>query len=104
VIAAVVVLSSGGGSDTDSGPPTEAEVVQALELSPDPSGTGWITLDGACSVLSIQIGSAPGTQTVSSGTVAKNETGTVRAVVVESFSQGQAACVDRISGELRANF
>ena len=102
-IAAVVVLSGGGGG-TNDGTPTQAEVVQALDLSPDPSGTGWITLDGACSVISISVGKAAESQPLNSATVATNETGTVRAVVLESFSQGQAACVDRISAALRENF
>jgi hypothetical protein len=105
-VAAVVVAlaSGGGGGDTATGLPTEAEVVEALELSPNPSGTGWITLDGECAVLSIRIGTTPTTQPVSPETIAMNETGNVRAVVVNAFSQSQAACVDRISAELRDHF
>src|SRR5262245_8024599 len=108
LIAAVVVVvalaSGGGGGGNQTGPPTQAEVVDALGLSPDPSGTGWITLDGSCSVLSIQIGTPPPTQTVDPATVATNGDGTVRAVVQNAFSQSQTACGDRISAELRDHF
>lgn len=103
-IALVAALSGGGGAKTVSGPPTEAEVVEALGLSPNPSGQGWITLDGACAVLSIQTGRPPTGQTVDPKIEASNEDGTVRAIVEESFSQNQAACVDRISSGLRDNF
>lgn len=99
----VVLLTSGGGSQTETGPPTEAEVVDALDLSPNPSGQGWITLDGDCAVLSIQIGKPPG-QPVDPAVEASNEDATVRATVEESFSQSQVACVDRISAGLREHF
>src|SRR5690242_16447278 len=41
----VTNLTAGGGSGGGGGPPSEEDVVNALGLSPDPSGTGWITLD-----------------------------------------------------------
>ena len=104
VVLVVVLTSGGGGGGTTTGPPTEAEVVSGLGLSPDPSGTGWITLDGSCAVLSIQIGPPPTNQTVNPATVAANEDGTVRAVVENAFSQSQTACVDRISAGLRDHF
>jgi hypothetical protein len=105
VIALIVVLSSGGGGGgTPSGPPSQDEVVQALGLSPDPNGNGWITLDGSCTVLSIQTGVPPPTTSANPATTATNEARTVRAVVQNAFSQSQAACVDRISAELRDHF
>jgi hypothetical protein len=103
IAVVVVIAATGGGGESPSGSPTEAEVVEALELSPNPDGTGWITLDGACAVLSIQIGAPPPAPTANP-TIATNESGTVRAVVLESFSQNQAACVNRISAGLREHF
>ena len=107
-ILVVTSLTSGGGGGGGSGPPNEEDVVNALGLSPDPSGTGWITLDGACAVLSIQVGSRPQATTTTAATTgggeASNADGSVRAVVQNAFSQSQAACVDRISAALRAHF
>jgi hypothetical protein len=108
LIAAIVVMiilaGRGGGGETETGPPTEAEVVEALELSPDPSGVGWITLDGECVVVAIQIDNAPATQTARPPSEAMNEDGTVRAIVLEGFSFSQTECVDRVSDALRENF
>ena len=106
VVLIVVLVTQGGGGGGGNGLPSEAEVVDGLDLSPDPSGTGWITLDGACAVLSISIGPTPqpAPQTTSSTGEATNEDGTVRAVVQNAFSQSQAACVDRINAALRDHF
>jgi hypothetical protein len=108
-ILVVTNLTAGGGGGGGSGPPTQEDVVNALGLSPDPSGTGWITLDGACAVLSIQVGARPHattttTATTGTGGEASNADGTVRATVQNAFSQSQTACVDRISAALRAHF
>lgn len=112
VIAATILLitalTGGGGGGHRTGLPTQEEVVNALGLSPDPSGVGWITLDGACAVLSIQIGSqaaAPTTTTTATPAgEASNTGGTVRALVQNAFSQSQTACVDRVSAALNAHF
>ena len=104
----IVVLGSGGGSGkTTSGPPTAEEVAGTLGLSPDPGGTGWITLDGACNVLSIDIvsGTKAATGTVNSALEATNESSTIRAVVLQyDDSVSQVGCVDRISTGLRDHY
>ena len=113
IVVAVSVLG-GGGTDKIKDP-TQEDVVNALNLSPDPNGAGWITLDGACGVLTIDVGARPlatasqGATTVTTPTgapsvIATNETGTVRAVVVTAFSNDEAACVQRVESELRAHF
>jgi hypothetical protein len=104
IVVIIVLAGRGGGGETETGPPTEAEVVEALELSPDPSGVGWITLDGECVVVAIQIGNPPTTQTARPPSEAMNEEGTVRAIVLEGFSFSQTECVDRVSDALRENF
>jgi hypothetical protein len=108
IVVGVVLAGSGDGGGGQSGLPTEEDVVNALDLSPDPSGTGWITLDGSCAILSIEIGkpaqSAAQTQPANTGIEASNEDGTVRAVVQNAFSQSQTACVDRINAALRDHF
>jgi hypothetical protein len=102
--AAIALIAGGGGGENVSGPPTEAEVVNALDLSPNPDGTGWITLDGACDVSSILLGASRTPPTVDPTMVATNEAGTVRAIVEASFSLSQEACVNRIRAELRDDF
>ena len=104
IVVGVVLAGSGDGGGGQSGLPTEEDVVNGLDLSPNPSGTGWITLDGSCAVLSIQIGVPPASQPVNPATEAANEDGTVRAVVQNAFSQSQTACVGRISAGLRDHF
>jgi len=106
IAVTVVLANQGGGGGSQKGLPTEGDVVNALDLSPDPSGNGWITLDGACAVLSIEIGKAaqspqPGVNPASEAT---NPDGTVRAVVQNAFSQNQAACVARVRSGLRNHF
>src|SRR5690349_20583026 len=104
-------LTGGGSGGGGGGLPSQEDVVNALGLSPNPSGTGWITLDGACAVLSIQVGARPKTTATTSATTttatgageAGNADGTVRAAVQNAFSQNQTACVDRISAELKAH-
>jgi len=108
IVLLAALISGGGGDGGDvKGPASDQEVVDALGLSPNPDGAGWITLDGACAVPSIQIGqsagAAPPTTAAGMG-VATNEAGTVRAVVQNAFSQDLAGCIDRISAELRAHF
>src|SRR5262249_61658260 len=77
-ILLITALTGGGGGGHRTGPPTQEEVVNALGLSPDPNGTGWITLDGACAVLSIQVGSQPApTTTATPAGEATNPAGTV---------------------------
>jgi hypothetical protein len=104
----IVILGSGGGSgETASGPPTATEVADMLGLSPDPSGTGWITVDGACNVLSIDIvsGNKTGTEAVNSTLEATNESTTIRAAVLQyDDSVSQAACVNRISTGLHDHY
>lgn len=103
-VVVVTLASPGGGGGSKSGTFTEADVVEALGLSPDPSGTGWITLDGSCTVLSIQIGMPTAIPTVDPAIEATNGDGTVRAVVLNAFSESQTACIDRISAALRDHF
>ena len=108
IVVGVVLAGGGDGGGGQSGLPTEEDVVNALDLSPDPSGTGWITLDGSCAILSIEIGkpaqSAAQTQPATTAIEASNEDGTVRAMVQNAFSQSQTACVDRINAALRDHF
>jgi hypothetical protein len=107
-ILLIVVLGSGGGSGkTASGPPTATEVADTLGLSPDPGGTGWITVDGSCNVLSIDIVSRTqsGKGTVNSAFEATNASSTIRAVVLQyDDSVSQASCVDRISTGLHDHY
>ena len=104
----IVVLGSGGGSGkTASGPPTATEVADTIGLSPDPAGTGWITVDGACNVLSIDVGSGTkaNTATANSAFEATNQSSTIRAVVLQyDDSVSQASCVDRIRTALDAHY
>jgi hypothetical protein len=105
IIAIVLVVGGGGGGDSKG--PTEAEVVDGLDLVPGPSGEGWVTSDGACAVTSIKFGTS-----LQSGSIAgdilfevTNEDRTVGAVVSRAdFSISEAECVDRIGGALQAQF
>ena len=107
-ILLIVVLGSGGGSgETASGPPTATEVADTLGLSPDPGGTGWITVDGSCNVLSIDVvsGTQAGKGAVNSAFEATNGSSTIRAVVLQyDDSVSQASCVDRISTGLHDHY
>jgi hypothetical protein len=110
VVAALVIVfaSAGGGDDGQSndGPPTEADVVSALELVPEPSGAGWITPDGACWIISIQFGADVHSGEIGKGLVgATNEAATVGAAVSQNdFSISEEECVARIGTALRAKF
>ena len=101
-----IVLGGGGGGSSGSSDPSEADVVNALELVP--SGPGWVTSDGACAVGSIEVGSdvQPGTGGgLDILAEATNEDETVRAVVSQSDgSISLADCVDRVTTGLRTHF
>jgi hypothetical protein len=105
VIIAIVLVA--GGDDDGSAGPSEAEVVNSLDLVPGPSGEGWVTSDGACAVTSIEFGT-----NLQSGSIAgdilfevTNEDRTVGAVVSQAdFSITEAECVDRIGAALQAQF
>jgi hypothetical protein len=108
-LIAVALTTAGGDGDSESpsGPPREADVVNALELVPDPSGTGWTTLDGACWVVSIQIGDDVRAGRIAGGQLfeATNDELTVGAAVTQGdFSVSQAECVARIGSALRTQF
>src|SRR5215211_2220355 len=105
-LIAIALATTGGGGDSESpsGPPTEADVVNALELVPDPSGTGWTTPDGACWVVSIRFGDdvRPGRIAGSELIEATNDELTVGAAVAQGdFSVSETACVERIGAALR---
>ena len=111
VIAVVVfVLATGGGGEegnsSETGPPNEADVVAALELTPDPQGAGWITPDGACWIVSIQFGTDVHPGEIAKGVVeVTNENATVGAAVSQNdFSVSEQECAARIGGALKANF
>jgi hypothetical protein len=103
VVVLVVGSSGGGGGSSGSGSsaPTEADVVNALNLVPDVNSGGWITVDGACAVVAIQFGKDVQHRVFE----ATNENGTVGALVLQNnFSTSQADCVNRIATELKAHF
>jgi hypothetical protein len=112
VAIVVIALASGGGGNDEQdagadGPPTDADVVSALELVPDPGGAGWITTDGACWVVSIQFGADvhPGAIAGKSLVEATNEDATVGAAVSQNdFSVSEDECVARIGAALKTNF
>jgi hypothetical protein len=111
IAVAVIALGSGGGGGDDggagtTGPPTQADVVNALELVPDPSGAGWITPDGACWIVSIQFGTDVRPGEIGKGLVeATNENATVGAAVSQNdFTVSEQQCVARIGTGLKANF
>jgi hypothetical protein len=113
VAIAVLVIAFASGVDGDDGqdagadgPPTEADVVNALELVPDPSGAGWITPDGACWIVSIQFGANVQPGEIGKGLVeATNEDATVGAAVSQNdFSVSTQECVARIGAGLREKY
>jgi hypothetical protein len=112
IAVAILALTSGGGGGGDgqgsdsTGPPTQADVVGALELVPDPGGAGWITTDGACWVVSIQFGADVHPGEIGKGLVeATNGDATVGAAVSQNdFSVSEAECVARVGAALKAHF
>jgi hypothetical protein len=111
VAVLLLVLTSGGGDDGPesgtNGSLTEGDVVSALELAPDPSGTGWITPDGACWVVSIQFGNRLHAGQIAGSELAQttNEARTVGAAVSQGdLTVSQAECVARIGAALKAEF
>lgn len=111
VAVAVIALGGGGGGGDDgsagtTGPPTQADVVNALELVRDPSGAGWITPDGACWIVSIQFGADVQPGEIGKGLVeATNEDATVGAAVSPNdFTVSEQQCATRIGTGLKANF
>ena len=92
---------------TESALPSEADVVSALDLLPNPSGSGWITSDGACAVISIDRHelAQPASQGEALAIEASNEDGTVVALVIPtSFSISQEGCVAQVDAALKAAF
>jgi hypothetical protein len=113
VIAVVVtVLATSGGGDaedtTTGGPPTQADVINALQLVPNLNGTGWITPDSACWVVSMQFGTdvpKPGPISGKGRGEATNENRTVGTAVSQNdVSVSENECVTRIGNALRAKF
>jgi hypothetical protein len=106
VIAAVVALTLLGGGDDEGGAPSEADVVNALDLLPNPAGSGWITSDGACVVVSIDLGQQPSGEPGAERLVeATNEDGMVAAVVVQNdYTISQDDCVAQVETALRNEF
>ncbi|HEX6585163.1 MAG TPA: hypothetical protein VF052_00255 [Solirubrobacterales bacterium] len=107
VVAAVGSLGGGDGGETEGNVPSEADVVEGLDLLPNPSGSGWITSDGACAVVSIDISelAQPAQEGEELPLEATNEAGTVGAVVIQNdFSSTQAECVGRVDTALKAEF
>jgi hypothetical protein len=111
LILLIAVLASGilGGDDggDEAGVPSEADVVNSLDLLPNPAGSGWITSDGLCAVVSIdrsELGQ-PAQEGEELSIEATNEAGTVSAVVIQNdFSITQAECVSRVDTALKAEF
>jgi hypothetical protein len=107
LIAAVVVVTLLGGGEDENGAPSEADVVNALDLLPNPAGSGWITSDGACVVASIDLGQQqpPGGEGAELSVEAANEDGTVAAVVVQNdYTISQDECVAQVETALRNEF
>jgi hypothetical protein len=111
IVLVLIAFASGGGGDDEGklgdGAPTEADVVTALELVPDPGGAGWITSDSACWVVSIHFGAdvQPGPIAGEHLVQATNENATVGAAVSQNdFSVSEEECVARIGAALKANF
>lgn len=111
IAVAVTAFARGAGGDDEggadgAGPPTEADVVSALELVPDPGGAGWITTDGACWIVSIQFGANVHPGEIGKGLVeATNEDATVGAAVSQNdFSVSEQECVARLGAVLKDEF
>ena len=107
-IALVLLVASGGNK---GGPPTQSEVVEALDLVSDPGGgTGWLTADGTCVVVSIVFGNEvrPGPVAGNLAVEVTNEQGTVGAVVRPNYSSyfnpTEAQCADHVQTALRDHF
>jgi len=110
VVAIVVVLVGASGGDK-GGPPTQSEVVDALDLVSDPGGgTSWLTADGTCVVISIVFGNEvrPGPVAGNLAVEVTNEQGTVGAVVRPNYSSyfnsTEAQCADHVGTALRDHF
>jgi hypothetical protein len=106
ILLAVVVTIVGSGGGGGSSGPSQSEVVSALKLVPDGTGS-WATADGACTVISIELG--PEVQAGSVGTnlvtEVTNEQGTVGAVVTQkNFSLTETQCADQVGAALKAHF
>jgi hypothetical protein len=102
-VGALILL---GGGEDQGGPPSESDVVNALDLLPNPAGSGWITSDGGCAVASIDLGrQGSAGQEGQLSVEATNEEGTVEAVVVQNdFTISQAQCVAQVETALRDEF
>jgi hypothetical protein len=107
LILLIAVLASGILGGDEAGVPSEADVVSALDLLPNPAGSGWITSDGTCAIVSIDLNElAPLAQEGEELSIeASNEDRTVVAVVIQNdFSITQAECVGRVDTALKAEF
>ena len=103
VVVVTVLATGGGGGGGESSAPLEADVVNALDLVPDLTGGGWVTSDGACAVVSIQLGKE--VQVGNRAIEATNADGTVGAFVLPNNpSISEADCLGRVSAGLRAHF
>ena len=107
VITAVAALTLLGGGEEEGGATSEADVVNAIDLLPNPAGSGWITSDGACVVASIDLRQQQPTDRQATEPLieATNEDGTVAAVVLQNdYSISQAECVAQVETALRNEF
>lgn len=106
IVLVVSAIAGGGGSDRRPAARTEAGVVSALGLLPSPGGTGWITPDGACWLVSIQFGANVQPGRLTGGLIeATNEDQTVGAAVTQNdFSISTTACAEQVGADLRANY
>jgi hypothetical protein len=108
VVGLVLMLAAGG--DDRGGPPSQEDVVEALDLVQNPDGTGWLTADGACVVVTIVQGDEVRAGPVAGNlaTEVTNADGTLGAVVRTNyssfFSTTQAECANRIQTSLRDDF
>jgi hypothetical protein len=111
VVVAIAVIALGASGGDKGGPPTQSEVVDALDLISDPGGgTGWQTADGTCVVISIVFGNdvRPGPVAGNLAIEVTNEQGTVGAVVRPNYSSyfnsTEAQCAERVQSSLRDHF
>jgi hypothetical protein len=106
-LVSLLLIAGCGGSSDSSNTVTESDVINALHLTRDKSGVGYLTPDGDCEVMVILNSKEEvDLYTHAGDPVAKNSDGTVGLKVGSTTGSIPEAghCVERLGDELDAAF